>query len=92
MHAFDIIIVICISCCVGFVPALYVQKDVLLSAGYFVGSVIGAFGGSYLMFWYAPQFDKPGILAGAFGGAILLVVVWHLFMKGRDRDSVDQPG
>lgn len=87
MHPFDIIIVASIACCVGFVPALYVKKDVMLSVGYFIGSPIGAFAGSYMALWYFPQYDKPGILFGAFSGAIVLVVIWHRAMRYRDRDQ-----
>jgi uncharacterized membrane protein YfcA len=86
MHYFDIIIMISIACCVGFTPAIYVKKDVVLAAGYFVASTAGAFSGSYLALSYFPQTDKPGIILGGLLGAILLVVVWHWVRKDRDVD------
>jgi len=86
MHPFDMLIVVSIACCVGFTPAIYVKNDLLLCAGYFVGSTVGAFSGSYLALWFFPQFDKPGILFGAFSGAVLLVVIWHFAMRDRDRE------
>ena len=48
----------------GFVPAIYVKKDLLLAVGYFVASTMGVFAGGYLALWYFPQLDKPGILFG----------------------------
>ena len=85
MHSFDIIIVISIACCVGYIPAIYVKKDLLLAIGYVVGSTAGAFAGSYLAFWWFPQSDKPGILFGGIFGAILLVAVWHFVRKRKDQ-------
>ena len=86
MHPFDIIIVISIACCVGYIPAIYVKTDCVLSAGYFVGSAVGAFAGSYLALWYLPAFGKPGLLFGGLSGAIALVGVWHFLRKDWDRD------
>ena len=86
MHPFDMIIIVSIACCVGFVPAIYVKKDPVLAAGYFVASTAGAFTGSYLALWYFPQSDKPGILFGGFAGAVLLVVIWRRARKNRKID------
>jgi uncharacterized membrane protein YeaQ/YmgE (transglycosylase-associated protein family) len=86
MHPFDIIIVISIACCVGYFPAIYVKRDLLLAIGYVVGSTAGAFAGSYLALWWFPQYDKPGILFGGFFGAILLVATWHFVRKRKDQD------
>lgn len=87
MHSFDIIIVISIACCVGFVPAVYVKTDAVLAIGYFVGSTAGAFAGSHLALWEFPQSDKPGILMGGFLGAVLLVGLWHCARRSSDRHS-----
>lgn len=87
MHPFDIIILISVACCVGFTAAIYVRRDYVLSGGYFVGGTIGAFAGGFLMQWLAPGFDKPGLLAGGLGGAILLVVLWHFARRGHDREA-----
>jgi uncharacterized membrane protein YfcA len=86
MHPFDVIIVISIACCVGFIPAIYVKKDLALAVGYFVGSAIGAFTGSFLALWYFPQFDKLGLLFGGLFGAVLLVIGWHFARKKKDHD------
>jgi uncharacterized membrane protein YeaQ/YmgE (transglycosylase-associated protein family) len=91
MHPFDIIIAISIACCVGFVPAIYVNKDLLLAIGYFVGSTVGSFAGSFLSLWFFPEFDKLGIVLGGLIGAILLVVIWHLARKSRDQVIFAQP-
>ena len=87
MHNFDLIIMVSIACCVGFVPAIYVKKDVLLAAGYFFASTIGVFAGSYLALWYFPQSDKPGLLLGGIFGAVLLVISWHLTNRHRDHEQ-----
>jgi hypothetical protein len=79
-------IIISIACCVGFTPAIYVKKDLMLSVGYFIGSTSGAFAGSYLALWYLPQSDKPGIVFGGLFGAVLLVVSWHFVRKHKDHD------
>ncbi len=86
MHPFDVIIVISIACCVGFIPAIYVKKDPVLATGYFIGSAIGAFAGSYLALSYFPGSDKPGILFGGILSAVLLVAAWHHARKSYDRD------
>jgi uncharacterized membrane protein YeaQ/YmgE (transglycosylase-associated protein family) len=56
----------------------------MLSIGYFIGSTVGAFTGSYLALWYFPQFDKLGILFGGIFGAFLLVAIWHFARKNKD--------
>jgi|TARA_B100000315_G_scaffold238614_1_gene256571 hypothetical protein len=86
MHLFDIVVLVSIACCVGFAPAIYVKKDLLLSIGYFVGSTIGAFSGGYLALWYFPQSGKPGILFSGLFGAVLLDLGWHFARKNKDRD------
>ena len=87
MHPFDKIIVISIACCIGFIPAIYVKKDLALAVGYFVGSTVGAISGSYLALWYFPHSDKPGLLFGGFFGAILLVISWHFARRHKDQDT-----
>ena len=87
MHPYDIMIVISIACCVGFTAAIYVRKDYVLSAGYFVGATLGAFSGSTLTFWLLPWLDKPGLLLGGFGGAVLLVGLWHFARRKHDRED-----
>lgn len=84
MHPFDIMIIISIACCVGFTPAIYVTKDLVLSIGYFVASTAGAFGGSYLALWYIPESDKFGIVVGGLVSAISLVAIWHWIRKHKD--------
>ncbi|MBC8240617.1 MAG: hypothetical protein O2967_23610 [Proteobacteria bacterium] len=86
MHTFDTIIVISIACCVGFIPAIFVKKDLVLAVGYFVASTSGAFIGSYLAVRYFPQSDKPGLLFGGIFGAALLAVGWHFARKNKDHD------
>ena len=86
MHPFDLIILVSIACCAGFIPAIYVKKDVVLAVGYFVASTIGVFTGGYLALWYLPQSDKPGILFGGIFGAVLLVISWHITNRHRDHD------
>jgi uncharacterized membrane protein YfcA len=86
MHPFDTIIVISIACCVGFTPAIYVKKDLILAIGYFVGSTVGAFTGSYLALWYFPQSDKFGIIFGGIFVAVLLVASWHFARKHKDHN------
>ncbi|VAW12541.1 hypothetical protein MNBD_ALPHA09-568 [hydrothermal vent metagenome] len=83
MHPFDTIIVISIACCVGFPPAIYVKKDHVLAAGYFVASTIGAFAGSYLFLIQVSWLDKPGVIIGGLAGATLLVVTWHFARKNK---------
>jgi hypothetical protein len=63
-----------------------VKKDLMLAAGYFAGSTIGAFTGSYLALWYFLQFDKFGILFGGIFGAVLLAAGWHFARKNKDYD------
>lgn len=89
MHPFDVIIVISIACCVGFVPAIYVKSDAVLAIGYFVGSTAGAFAGSHMALWWLPGSGKPGILTGGFLGAILLVGLWHLARRHHDNPSCE---
>ncbi len=86
MHPFDTIILLSIACCVGYTPAIYVKKDLMLSVGYFVGSTFGAFTGGYLALYYFPQSNKPGIVFGGLFCAILLVVGWHFARKNKDLD------
>ena len=86
MQPLDIIIVISIACCAGFTPAIYVKKDLMLAVGYFVGSTIGAFTGSYLALWSLSQFDKFGIIFGGLFGAVLFVVSWHFARKNKDHN------
>lgn len=85
MHPFDMIIVISIACFVGFPPAIYVKKDHVLAAGYFIASTIGAFAGSYLVLYQFSWLGKPGILIGGLAGAIFLVASWHLARKNKNR-------
>ena len=84
MHPFDIIITISIACCIGFTPAIYVKRDPVLAAGYFVASTAGAFAGSFAALWYAPSYGKPGSLALGIAGAVVLVAAWHLYARHRD--------
>ena len=84
MHPFDIVIILSIACCVGYMPAIYVKRDPVLAGGYFVGSTLGAFAGSYLALWLLPASDKPGILIGGMAGAIVLVGSWHLVRRSHD--------
>lgn len=84
MHPYDMLIIISIACCAGFTPAIYVKKDFMLAAGYFVASTAGAFSGSYLALWYLPQYGKPGIIFGGMSVAGLLVTLWHRARKSPD--------
>ena len=86
MHPFDVIIAMSIACCVGYIPAIYVKKDLLLSVGYFIGSTIGAFTGSYLALLYIPLSGKPGMLLGGLSCAVLFVASWHFARKDKDRE------
>jgi len=81
MHTFDIIIVMSIACCVGWIPAIYLERDYVLAIGYFICSAIGAFLGAYLALWTLPEFDKPGLLVGGLSGAVSLVLAWHFVRK-----------
>lgn len=85
MHPFDVIIVISIACCVGFTPAIYVRRDPILAAGYFVASTAGAFAGGFAAIWYAPSYGKPGLLGLGIAGAVVLVAAWHFSARRRDR-------
>ncbi len=86
MHPFDTIIVISIACCIGFIPAVFVKKDLLLAVGYFVASTVDAFGGSYLALWIYPQPSKLAIIFGGILGAAVLVAGWHAARKKKDQD------
>ena len=81
MHPADVMIVLSIACVMGFTPAIYVKKDLLLATGYFFASTIGSFAGGHIAIWYFPHTDKAGIIFGAIFGALVLVVGWHYSRK-----------
>lgn len=83
MHPYDIMIVLSISCCVGYVFAIYENKDPILVLGYFVASAAGALAGSYLALWLFPEWRTIGIIGGAFAVAIVLTVAWRVVWRSR---------
>ena len=81
------IIMISIGNVVAWLAAIYVKDALPGLIGNLVISTTGAFAAGYLCLRFLPEFDKLGMIAGAFIGAILLLSVirlrtWHWFENG----------
>jgi len=75
-------IILSIGNVVGWLAAMYVKDALSGLIGHIVISTIGAFIAGYLSLRIFPEFDKFGMIVGAFIGAVLLLFIvrfrnWH---------------
>jgi hypothetical protein len=74
MHPYDVMIIVSVTCMVGFIAIIYVDDDLPLALGYIGSSIVGCALGGYLGFWYLPIQPQFGLIAGAFWGGITLIL------------------
>ena len=73
MHPVDMFILISIGQVVGWLAALYVEKDLRRCFVHFIVTTIGAFIGGYLSLRLISEYSKFSMILSAFFVAILLL-------------------
>ena len=83
MHPYDIMLLVSVSCMIGFAAMMASRESLRLYLAYIPASVIGTFAGGWAGFRFLPIHPQFALIFGALAGGVLLVVLANRAMRGR---------